>query len=151
MTAIDDVFTRLALVYGQRFTCHWPESAIPAVKAAWETELRGISHEAIDFALANLPAGNPPMALDFRDLCRRYQEDAQARVPIVRQRQTEEEKARALAILKSFKRPDPQGPKAWAWRMRARELAGERLTLFQRQCWREALRAELAAESHSPD
>jgi hypothetical protein len=30
-------------------------------------------------------------------------------------------------------------PKAWAWRLRARELSGERLSLVQRRFWREAL------------
>jgi hypothetical protein len=30
-------------------------------------------------------------------------------------------------------------PKAWAHRLKARELAGERLTMLQSKAWREAL------------
>lgn len=37
------------------------------------------------------------------------------------------------------------GPKGWAWALRSREMAGERLTPPQKSAWRDALRAELAA------
>jgi len=30
-------------------------------------------------------------------------------------------------------------PKAWAWKLRAREMAGEQLGRAQREAWREAL------------
>lgn len=42
--------------------------------------------------------------------------------------------------------PDKQryGAKAWAWALKAREEAGERLTLAQQSAWRDALRPELA-------
>lgn len=39
-----------------------------------------------------------------------------------------------------------QDPKTWAWRLKAREEQGERLSKVQRDFWREALRAELATE-----
>lgn len=39
-----------------------------------------------------------------------------------------------------------EGPKAWAWRIRAREMALDRLTPAQKTMWREALRGELRDE-----
>jgi hypothetical protein len=48
--------------------------------------------------------------------------------------------------------PTMTGPRAWAWRLRDRELAGAVLTLTQRAFWREALgfpanaRAEVGGE-----
>jgi hypothetical protein len=46
------------------------------------------------------------------------------------------------AELKNRARPDP---KAWAWALRAREEAGERLNEHERRMWREALQWELEA------
>jgi len=45
------------------------------------------------------------------------------------------------------KRPEvaDSDPKAWAWRLRKRELELDRLTPFQRCAWREALKTELQA------
>lgn len=152
MQWIDSLFAELAALYGARFMNQWAADMVPQVKNTWLRELREFESnpEALQYALDNLPADHCPMALEIRDLCRKYcaDRDALARVPI-QPRQTAEERARGLAILQAFHRPDPQGPKAWAWRQRARELAGERLTLFQRSCWREALASELAREAPS--
>ena len=38
------------------------------------------------------------------------------------------------------------GPKGWAWRLRQREINGDRLGVCQRQFWREALQVETGAE-----
>jgi len=51
------------------------------------------------------------------------------------------------AIAEDLKRLDfsnSDNPKAWAWRLRAREAAGDRLTKAQRDMWRSALRVEMA-------
>jgi uncharacterized membrane protein len=66
---------------------------------------------------------------------------------------TAEQQARAIAALRAFSRPDrPQGPLDWAHRLRFRELAGERLTEYQRNAWREALHEprHSATDSSSP-
>lgn len=39
---------------------------------------------------------------------------------------------------------DKYGMKAWAWRLKAKEEAGIKLGKAQRDCWREALKTELA-------
>jgi len=39
----------------------------------------------------------------------------------------------------------PEGPIAWAQRLKLREAAGDRLTIVQREAWRSALRHEESA------
>lgn len=50
--------------------------------------------------------------------------------------------AQTLAALKAFGVNDASG-KAWAYRLRDREQAGESLTHYQRRLWREALREKV--------
>lgn len=64
---------------------------------------------------------------------------------------TPEEQARAVEALRAFARPDrPQGPRDWARKLRFRELAGERLSRYQREAWREALGVHSPEESDTP-
>jgi hypothetical protein len=39
--------------------------------------------------------------------------------------------------------PSAQNPKAWAWALRERELAGARLSRVQREMWRAAIGREV--------
>jgi hypothetical protein len=134
---VNTIFERLTVVYGTQFTKHWPNALIPTVKDKWAWELREFTlrPEAITHGLDNLPTGSAPMVLEFRDICRAHgRRDS---------RQDEHEPAdreTALAALASFKRPEVSSdPRAWARRLRQRELMGERLTLYQRDAWRVAL------------
>lgn len=55
---------------------------------------------------------------------------------------TKEEQEQAIVTLRAFERPKhPQGPREWAYRLRFRELSGERLSEYQRNAWREALQS----------
>lgn len=147
MTALDSdtvdiIFARMATVYGSRFTGQWPSADLAEVKTGWSRELREFAGNdaAIAYALEHLPSVTPPTVLELRDMARAY---VRATTVTARERYapvTPEERERALAILATVRRPEKQDPKAWAHRLRARELAGERLTLFQRNAWREALR-----------
>lgn len=47
------------------------------------------------------------------------------------------------AEIKRIKGSAKPGPKAWAWRLREREIAGERLNHAQKDAWRSALRGEV--------
>lgn len=47
------------------------------------------------------------------------------------------------AEIRRIKSQPKGGPKAWAWKLRERELAGERLSQIQRENWRAALRGEV--------
>jgi hypothetical protein len=64
---------------------------------------------------------------------------------------TDEERAAAVETLRAFARPGrPQGARDWAHKLRFRELSGERLSRYQRDAWREALRGHSAEESDTP-
>jgi hypothetical protein len=52
----------------------------------------------------------------------------------------EETRLQAVTVLRSIKGNERDAdPKAWARRLRYRELCGERLSSYQRNAWREAL------------
>jgi hypothetical protein len=139
---VDSIFFRLAAVYGSRFTAQFPAKDADGVKEQWSYELREFAGNpgAIDYSLEHLPSVTPPTVLELRDVARahvhRHTVTAKERYAPV----TKEERIQALEILRSVRRPERQDPKEWARHLRARELAGERMTLYQRNAWREALR-----------
>jgi hypothetical protein len=57
--------------------------------------------------------------------------------------------AEALAEMRNFQAPKASDPKAWARRLRAREIACEDLSMFQRAAWREALHEPASARPDS--
>lgn len=146
MTALDDdiidrAFLRLAAIYGNRFTNQWPGRSADEIKNEWAQALREFAGKsaAIDYALDHLPSVTPPTVLELRDVARTY---IRAHTVTAKERNapvTPEERERALAILATFRRPEREDRHAWARRLRLRELAGERLTRYQRDAWREAL------------
>jgi hypothetical protein len=139
--SMDSLFETLGAVYGGRFTHQWPVEALPTVKAAWNRELLPFVENpaAIQYAVDNLPADHIPNVLEIRDMCRRFVNPS--RSPRFKPL-SEEEQQHALGILGSIQRPGPQDARAWARRLRARELAGERLTRYQRSAWREAINSQ---------
>jgi hypothetical protein len=136
--SIDALFNELGAIYGARFTNQWPAAMVDQVKQSWARELAAFENrpDALQYAIDHLPTDHVPMVLEIRDLCRHHitPSSGPRRKPL-----SDEERARAVEVLRAFNRPCPQDPKDWARKLRAREMAGERLTLFQRQCWREAL------------
>jgi hypothetical protein len=68
--AIELLFERLTLTYGHHFRARWSGIALATVKEDWRHQLAGITPPQIDFALATLPAGEPPDAPTFRQLAR---------------------------------------------------------------------------------
>jgi hypothetical protein len=141
---IDSVFARLAAVYGSKFTAQWPASQAASVKAEWAHELREFAGkpDAIAYALDCLPAGSVPNVLEIRDIARRRPGGNNATGTRRETPVTPEERERALVILRAFERPTRQDAKQWARRLRYRELCGERLSKYQRDAWRVALRYE---------
>ena len=138
---VDIIFARLAAVYGAKFTNQWPAGALPTIKAAWMDELREFAgnSDAIEYGLGKLPTDHAVMVLELRDLCRTHVRMVNAARTSRIAPQTQEEREHALAVLASFRRPGAQHSKDWARKLRLRELSGERLSRFQRECWRTAL------------
>jgi hypothetical protein len=142
---IDRVFSKLTVRYGARFLSLYSGVDLNAVKADWAEHLSGFSGErgrCLAFALDNLPDEAPNVA-QFRALCNRAPEPAVKMLPGPKpdmQRVNAE-----VAKLRTVSRTE-HGPKAWAWRLKAREEQGDRLGPYQRRAWREALQAELQTE-----
>lgn len=132
----EKIFAKLMLTYGQRFLGLYSGIDLEAVKADWGHELRGYaqSPNAIKHALEHLPTDKAPNVLEFRELCRRA---PSPRHPTLSWTGTTPDpsviaKAKEALVSKSH-------PKAWAHALRSREARGGKLTLAQRDMWREAL------------
>jgi hypothetical protein len=137
---VDRVFARLLVRYGADWLRRWEGVPEDALKADWAEQLDGFerSPDRIRFALDNLPE-RVPTVTEFRTLCNRRPDPAQLALPPVKAdpARVASELSRMRAGIKA------ENPKAWAWRLRDRENAGERLTIAQRDMWRAALKSEL--------
>ena len=65
---IDQIFTKLTLVYGRDFLSRWEGVNMADMKADWADELDGLdrSPKRVAYALQNLPTSRPPTVLEFR-------------------------------------------------------------------------------------
>lgn len=136
---IDSLFARLAVRYGTGWTRMWEGFDIGAVKADWSDVLDRVRPESISYALRYLPADRPPTATQFRDICRRAPEALPPQLPAPKV----EDAVVKAAVSKALAAIGDGNPKAWPWRLKAREESGnERLTIAQKTMWRAALASE---------
>lgn len=141
---LDSLFARFAVRYGAAWMRQWDGVDIAAVKADWAEELSGYetNPDAIKYAIQHLPVDYPPKVGEFLALCHA------APRPEVPWLTVEKSDPKVVtAVLKGLKNITGSDPKAWAHRLRRRELEGDRLTKFQRDAWREALKTEREAEA----
>lgn len=141
---VEKIFRKLSATYGAAFQRQYDGVDLADVKANWAHELAVFQQapDAIAYGLDHLPADHrPPTVLQFRDACRRPTEHATStlRLPMPK---ADPELARAVRA--AWKPAGTGGPRAWAERLQQREERGERLTQYQAQAWRRALKAELA-------
>lgn len=143
---IEKLLSKLALTYGVRFNDQYAGMDSGMVRRNWAKELGDVSREGIDYAMANLPERFPPNVLEFRKLCHgRRTEAQQLALPAPRQQAISEAvRARIEAIGKTPRNVDAR---AWAKRLRQRELACEKLTPTQRDMWRAALKEPAPPEN----
>lgn len=138
MPWVERLFAKFLVRYGAAWSRLWEGIPMEAVKADWAEELAGFQRrpEAIAYGLEYLPHDKPPTVQQFRALCNRKSEPAPKAIrgPLA--------SPDVVAKVRSGLTPADNDPKAWARRLRARELACERLTPAQRAMWREALGAE---------
>ena len=143
---VDKIFHKLTLVYGRDFVGRWEGLELADVKTDWGYELSGFENwpEAIAHALANLPAGKPPTALEFRDLARKAprKEFIALPGPAADPERVAAELKKLTAITGKGITPGRIDHKAWARRLQAREAAGEILNLTVSRFAREALATE---------
>lgn len=142
---IEWVMSKLALTYGVRFHDLYAGMAPEMVRRNWAKELDGVSSDGIKYALRNLPEKFPPNVLEFRRLCYSRRDEAQslALPPPKPRPMSPEDKAKlakAMAPIRDGWQARERDPRAWARRLKQRELMCEPLTLAQREMWRGALR-----------
>jgi len=142
---IEWVMSKLALTYGVRFHDLYAGMAPEMVRRNWAKELDGVSSEGIKYALRNLPEKYPPNVLEFKRLCYSRRDEAQrlALPPPKPRAMSPEDKvklAKAMAPIRDAWAARERDPRAWARKLKQRELMCEPLTLAQRDMWRAALR-----------
>jgi hypothetical protein len=135
---VDRLFARFTVRYGSAWIRMWEGVPMDAVKADWAEELAGFAEfpEALAYGLDNLPSDKPPTVKQFAAACNRMPENAQLAIegPIA-------SPAIVAKVLQGLK-PSDSDPLAWARKLRAKEVACERLTDAQRRAWRDALGSE---------
>lgn len=148
---VEKIWGAMRAEYGASFDRQWecpagedPVRHVQSLKAHWARTLAGLFRrpDTIRYALDNLPP-HPPNLPEFRALCNRAPEPNVKMLPAPKADPAKV--AEALAPLRKFSRTE-HGPKAWAWRLKAREEQGDKLGFYQRHAWRDALRAELQEE-----
>lgn len=142
--AIDRLFDRLGATYGAAWERSLGATPLLDAKALWAHELQvfGERLEAVVWALDQLPE-RPPNVIQFRNLCR--QAPAAIALPLPEPKADPARVAAELAKLGTLRATvtaQAGDMKAWARRLKAREVASERLSMVQRSSWRTALGAE---------
>lgn len=139
---VDRIFDKLLLVYGRDFTGRWEGSPLSSVKTDWAHELSGFEHhpECIKHALQSLPASKPPTVYEFRNLCVSAPRAAKFELPA-----PPADPVFVAAIAQKLRvvaEKPAHGMKEWAYRLQARDKAGESINANQRRCYRAALGIE---------
>lgn len=136
--AVDQIFAQLTTAWGRNFLAQYEGQDLQTVKGYWANTLAGLEKRpyAIAYAIDNLPA-KQMNALEFRDLCRRAPLPAVAYLP-----PPKPNPERARAALREIRQAFTveKDPLDWARKLQARDQAGERLTLAQRESYRTALK-----------
>jgi len=144
-TVVDRIHTRLLARYGDRWLNKWAGVDPRLVKADWGRVLSGMSKNAIDYALENMPEDWPPSATQFRSIgfaAPRPPDDLSLEGPPRRR-----DPARLVAALQRWRQiAADRRPKQWALDLRDRERAGAKLHPTQMVAWRTALREGMPAE-----
>lgn len=142
--AIDRLFARLAISYGTEFTNKWGTLSSIDVKSHWAHEL-GIFEDnlhAIGWALQNLPDRCPNL-IEFKSLCK--QAPRPSRTALEAPKAPVEVVDRVLAEIAATALKTPKDEngnvdhKRWAKKLKMRHERGERLSLYQINCYKTAL------------
>jgi hypothetical protein len=142
--AIDRLFERLMLTYGNEWTMKFEGIDMNGVKSMWAHELSSFADNltAIGWALENL-SDRCPNAIEFKKLCRQAPKPdtvmldmPKASADIV----DAEIAAMVKAVVQQTSADDNKRDyKAWAKRLKARHDAGEKLEIFQVRSYKVAL------------
>lgn len=137
---VDHLFSKLLARYGARWLGLWEGVPINAVRSDWAQVLDGMSGQAIEYALAQLPDDFPPTSTAFRALGNRRPDPQQPLLPAPHVSGPAadiaiERMRNALGPLRERK-----DPRAWAHRLAERHKRGDRLTIAQVEMYSSALK-----------
>lgn len=141
---LDTVMMKMALTYPNRF----PPRNVPTdlLRGEWSRELAGLDVADLKHGMQNLPE-HPPNVTQFRAICVSRPKPLPMPITAAKYVPRLEDVAQAKTVVSAFNAQKGQiDPLRWARNLRKREAAGEGLTPWQKQCWRDALAREMAAE-----
>ena len=155
---VERIWLAMRATYGAAFDRQWqcpagadPVDHVRGLKAHWGRELARLQQNpaAIRHGLENMPA-HPPNLIEFKALCVRRPDYVQA-VALPAPEANPERVAAALSVVQKASGMDMLD---WAHRLKAREAhqkahgcdSRDRLTPYQREAWRIALKADSAVE-----
>jgi hypothetical protein len=140
---IDRIFDRLTVRYGNRFLDRWKGVNMDAVRYDWSSTLAGLKGwpEAIAFAFGLIDDEKPPTAAMFRSLALKAPKPERLALP---EPAADPDRIAAEIAKLEHLRTKPaadsgHGMKAWAYRLKARDEAGESINMNQRRCYQAAL------------
>lgn len=143
MKAIDRLFHRLGATYGADWDRALGQVPIADAKTVWAHELAPFKHSLsrIAWALENLP-DRCPNVIVFKSLCKQAPapETIALPEPIADPKRVADELAK-LGQIRMVDKP-AYSMKEWAYKLQARDKAGERLNANQKRCYRAALGIE---------
>lgn len=138
--SIEAVFAKLLLTYGSRFSASFGGVDVRVVREHWAHVLRNMPAWAIAYGLENLPTnGQPPNVLEFKALCQRATSPAERQLTYKPAKPSPEVLRRVGGLAKGL-RERPRDPLAWARSLKRRHEAGEALTRYQVDAYKQALR-----------
>lgn len=142
--AVEYIFSVCSATYGAEWDRSLGRAPIADTKTAWLNAVAPFagSKKRIMWALQNLPE-RCPNPIQFRNLCQLAPMPETPALPAPKA--DPERMAAELAKLGHMRiaptTKAPHGFKQWAYTLKAREAAGDRLNPNQKRCWREALGA----------
>ena len=134
--AVDHVFAVMEATYGPAWTRSMGTAPIGTIKTVWTHQLGHFTHSqkakrAIIWALKNLP-DTLPSAIAFRNLCRLSPSVEPLALPAPKADPAIVKKV--VEGIKANQSSNPHGMKAWAYRLRAMEAGGHKLSGYQAMC-----------------
>lgn len=141
---VERIFTRMLARYGSLWINAWAGVDAQAMIEDWGRVLDGLPAHMISYGLENLP-DRPPIATQFRAIC--IQRPARHVLALVSPPADPERVAAAIGAMMGAK-PAGHDPKAWAYRLKEREMrhggeleSGKQMTKAQRDMWRDGVKA----------
>lgn len=148
---VEYVFKRLAATYGAAWDRSLGQAPISDVMTVWDYQLQQFTQSTsakkmIMWALDNLP-DRCPNVIEFKALCRRAPLAAPLALPepLADPERVAAELAKLAPLRTKAATDQGHGMKAWAYRLKERHEAGERLNANRIRCYRNALGLQAAA------